>query len=82
MPVCLLRDRLLLTVFSQYIGGSDYTLPLGDGGSSAVLDAVNLLKRRVEVVIDEHVPFNEIMSVAYMEDQRMAVRFLCLTQSL
>ncbi|VDB95302.1 unnamed protein product [Peniophora sp. CBMAI 1063] len=53
------RGTLLTGYFSQnsgapynYIGGSDYTLPL--------------------VVTGEYVPFNEIMSVAYMEDQRMA----------
>ncbi|KZV70713.1 hypothetical protein PENSPDRAFT_579053 [Peniophora sp. CONT] len=73
------RGTLLTGYFSQnsgapynYIGGSDYTLPLGEGGSSAVLHAVNLIKHRVKAILRESVPFNEIMSVAYMEDQRMA----------
>lgn len=41
-------------------------------------EAVNLIGHRVKVVTGEQIPFNEIMSVAYMEDQRMAVRSFSL----
>jgi hypothetical protein len=59
--------------FPQYVGGANSTITLEDG-SSAVRAALELVRRRIRVTINKDVPFNEVLSAAYMEQQKMAVR--------
>jgi hypothetical protein len=49
------------------------TQPLGEAGP-VITEALELLKSRVNLIIP--VDFNEILSVAYMEGQRMEVNAL------
>jgi hypothetical protein len=59
-------------VMAKYVGGADSTVSLEDG-ASAVRDALNLIRRRILVTLKKDVPFNEVLSAAYMEQQKMAV---------
>ncbi|KAI0066145.1 hypothetical protein BV25DRAFT_1797181 [Artomyces pyxidatus] len=72
------RGELLTNYFSQntgapyqYVGGADQTVPL-ETGPSAVRDALALIQKRIEMTLHRHEPFNEVLSAAYMEKQRMA----------
>lgn len=60
----------------QYVGGADNTVPFEPG--SAVTDALNLIKKRTEQALGHERDFNEVLSAAYMEKQKMAVSF-CIT---
>jgi hypothetical protein len=73
------RGQLLSNYFSQntgspyqYVGGSERTTPLEDG-AQAVLGALELIKNRIATALGKEVPFNEVLSAAYMEKQKMAV---------
>jgi len=55
----------------QYIGGAERTTPLEDG-PKAVLGALALIKHRIATALGKDVPFNEVLSAAYMEKQKMA----------
>ncbi|KAI0036934.1 hypothetical protein K488DRAFT_40180 [Vararia minispora EC-137] len=55
----------------QYVGGATRTISL-EHGPSVVRDALTLVKRRIKVTIGKDVPFNEVLSAAYMEEQKMA----------
>ena len=57
------------------MGGAGLTTPL-DQGASPVLKALKLMKRRIRLAIGHKVPFNEVLSAAYMEHQAMAVRVI------
>lgn len=72
------RGQLLPNYFSQntgspyqYIGGSDRTTPMEDG-AKAVRGALELIKQRIATALGKEVPFNEVLSAAYMEKQKMA----------
>ncbi|PIL35901.1 hypothetical protein GSI_01561 [Ganoderma sinense ZZ0214-1] len=75
------RGELLTNYFSQntgepyqYVGGTANTIPF-DGAPSAVVKARNLIQSRMMSVMQaESQPyhFNEVLSAAYMEEQRMA----------
>jgi hypothetical protein len=61
----------------QYVGGAERTTPLEDG-AKAVLGALALIKHRIATALGKDVSFNEVLSAAYMEKQRMAVSDLYL----
>jgi hypothetical protein len=63
----------------QYIGGAERTTPL-EGGAEAVLGALDLISHRIAVALDKNVTFNEVLSAAYMEKQKMAVRSFYLVR--
>lgn len=72
------RGQLLSNYFSQntgapyqYIGGAERTTPLEDG-AQAVIGALRLIQRRIETTLGKRVDFNEVLSAAYMEKQKMA----------
>ncbi|KAI0318869.1 hypothetical protein OF83DRAFT_1113395 [Amylostereum chailletii] len=72
------RGELLTNYFSQntgapykYVGGAGRTVPLEDG-PSAVRHALRLMKRRIRHALGRKIPFNEVLSAAYMERQKMA----------
>ncbi|KAA1473949.1 hypothetical protein DENSPDRAFT_780878 [Dentipellis sp. KUC8613] len=73
------RGELLTNYFSQntdheylqYVGGADRTEPL-ETGPPAVLRALRLVGRRVKQLLGLDAHFNEVLSAAYMEQQRMA----------
>jgi hypothetical protein len=58
---------------AQYVGGSDRTVPFSSA-PSAVMSALKLIKERLEQTIDLSIDFNEVLTAAYMERQKMAVR--------
>ncbi|KAJ7501989.1 hypothetical protein B0H11DRAFT_1713042, partial [Mycena galericulata] len=55
----------------QYVGGSGQTVPFEEA-SSAVLDARHLIETRVAAAVGTLHCFNEVLSVAYLEKQKMA----------
>ncbi|KAH9961252.1 hypothetical protein BC827DRAFT_1203467 [Russula dissimulans] len=72
------RGQLLSNYFSQntgapyqYIGGAERTTPL-ELGPKAVLGALALIKNRIGTALGRDIPFNEVLSAAYMEKQKMA----------
>lgn len=44
-----------------------------EDGAKAVLGALELIKQRIATALGKDVPFNEVLSAAYMEKQKMAV---------
>ncbi|KAJ7648702.1 hypothetical protein DFH06DRAFT_1209378 [Mycena polygramma] len=73
-----LRGPLLTNYFSQnsgetyhYVGGTDNTVPF-DRAPSAVLQARDLIEKRIQEALGSHHRFNEVLSAAYMEQQKMA----------
>ena len=44
-----------------------------EDGPKAVLGALALIKHRIATALGKDVPFNEVLSAAYMEKQKMAV---------
>ncbi|KAF8070689.1 hypothetical protein FPV67DRAFT_1036975 [Lyophyllum atratum] len=72
------RGPLLTNYFShnsgepyQYVGGTDNTVPFSKT-SSAVTGARNLIQKRISQALGMNHEFNEVLSVAYMERQKMA----------
>ncbi|KAF8639503.1 hypothetical protein AX17_001408 [Amanita inopinata Kibby_2008] len=72
------RGSLLTNYFSQncgvpyqYVGGTENTLPF-DQAPSAVLNARKLIESCVSKALNQSSEFNEVLSAAYMERQRMA----------
>ncbi|EPT04533.1 hypothetical protein FOMPIDRAFT_1156757 [Fomitopsis schrenkii] len=72
------RGTLLTNYFSQncgepyqYVGGTDNTVSW-DRAPSAVCDALELIKLRMKFALNMDGQFNEVLSAAYMERQRMA----------
>lgn len=57
---------------TQYVGGTDHTVPW-ERAPSAVCDALELIKLRMKRALDIDANFNEVLSAAYMERQKMAV---------
>ncbi|KAI0085179.1 hypothetical protein BDY19DRAFT_897156 [Irpex rosettiformis] len=79
-PLRAVRRGILLTnYFSQntgepyqYVGGTDNTVSW-DAAPSAVVHALDLIKRRIEQAeLPCRADFNEVLSAAYMEKQKMA----------
>ncbi|KAK6996677.1 2OG-FeII-Oxy-2 domain-containing protein [Favolaschia claudopus] len=73
-----LRGPLLTNYFSQnsgetyqYVGGTDNTVPF-DRAPSAVVQARDLIERRLKEALGVDHKFNEVLSAAYMEQQKMA----------
>lgn len=67
---------MVLMEMFQYVGGTANTVPF-EGAPSAVVKARDLIHARMTSVIQaERQPyhFNEVLSAAYMEKQKMAVR--------
>ena len=56
----------------QYVGGTDNTVPW-DRAPSAVCDALGLITHRMRLALGIDANFNEVLSAAYMERQKMAV---------
>lgn len=57
----------------QYVGGDENTVPF-DRAPSAVNRALSLIKQRIEEAkVDIPPTFNEVLTAAYMEKQKMAV---------
>ncbi|KAF7976824.1 hypothetical protein HWV62_5506 [Athelia sp. TMB] len=72
------RGPLLTNYFSQnsgepyqYVGGTDNTVPFSDT-AQAVNNALELIRTRAEAALKTKPHFNEILSAAYMERQKMA----------
>ncbi|KAF8160743.1 hypothetical protein B0H34DRAFT_697920 [Crassisporium funariophilum] len=72
------RGALLTNYFSQnsgepyqYVGGTANTVPFEEA-PGAVLRARELIQRRISQAISETYEFNEVLSAAYMERQKMA----------
>ncbi|KAF8502150.1 hypothetical protein F5888DRAFT_1608345 [Russula emetica] len=61
----------LLSILIRYVGGADRTTPMEDG-AKAVRGALELIKQRIATALGKDVPFNEVLSAAYMEKQKMA----------
>ena len=60
----------------QYVGGTANTVPF-NAAPSAVMKARDLIQDRMNSVIQaeqSQYTFNEVLSAAYMEKQKMAVR--------
>ena len=77
------RRKLVLTSLPQYVGGTANTIPF-DGAPSAVIKARDLIQSRMMGVMPaESQPyrFNEVLSAAYMEEQKMAVSAMSLVLS-
>ncbi|KAH9176545.1 hypothetical protein EDB89DRAFT_1846188 [Lactarius sanguifluus] len=66
MVSCVSHDM----TFGQYIGGAERTTPLKDG-AEAVTRALELIKHRIEASLGMREDFNEVLSAAYMEKQKM-----------
>lgn len=56
----------------QYIGGAERTTPL-EHGAEPVMGALRLIQHRIETTLGKRVDFNEVLSAAYMEKQKMTV---------
>ncbi|GLB37675.1 putative 2OG-Fe(II) oxygenase superfamily protein [Lyophyllum shimeji] len=72
------RGPLLTNYFSQnsgepyqYVGGTDNTVPFSET-SSAVMKARDLIQQRIHQALGMRSEFNEVLSAAYMERQKMA----------
>ncbi|KAI0645931.1 hypothetical protein C8Q79DRAFT_910605 [Trametes meyenii] len=68
-PVYFTHEHLL-----QYVGGTANTVPF-EGAPSAVINARNLIQERMAAVMPPQAgayEFNEVLSAAYMETQKMA----------
>ncbi|KAJ7905907.1 2OG-Fe(II) oxygenase superfamily-domain-containing protein [Mycena leptocephala] len=67
-----LRGPLLTNYFSQiYVGGTDNTVPF-DRAPGAVVQARELIEKRIREALGVEYKFNEVLSAAYMEQQKMA----------
>jgi hypothetical protein len=44
-----------------------------EDSAKAVRGALELIKQRIATVLGKQIPFNEVLSAAYMEKQKMAV---------
>lgn len=73
-----LRGTFLTNYFSQnsgepyqYVGGTGNTVPF-DKAPSSVCGALALIKERSRLALQKDIPFNEILSAAYMEKQKMS----------
>ncbi|KAF9529247.1 hypothetical protein CPB83DRAFT_273364 [Crepidotus variabilis] len=71
------RGTLLTNYFShnagepyQYVGGDANTVPFEE--APAVSDARSLIQKRIREALQLNASFNEVLSCAYMERQRMA----------
>ncbi|KAJ7486451.1 hypothetical protein FB451DRAFT_1026144 [Mycena latifolia] len=74
----VLRGPLLTNYFSQnsgetyhYVGGTDNTVPF-DRAPPAVIQARELIEKRILEALGVPHKFNEVLSAAYMEQQKMA----------
>ena len=56
----------------KYIGGAERTTPLAEG-AKPVIGALELIQDRIARALGKQIDFNEILSAAYMEKQKMAV---------
>ncbi|KAH8119159.1 2OG-Fe(II) oxygenase superfamily-domain-containing protein, partial [Phellopilus nigrolimitatus] len=72
------RGRMLANYFSQnsgapykYVVGTNNTVPF-DQAPEAVGKALQLIKDRASLVVGLQADFNEILTAAYMEEQKMA----------
>ena len=62
-----------LTVVVQYVGGDENTVPW-EKAPTAVNRALDLIKQRIQEAELSFAPdFNEVLTAAYMEKQKMAV---------
>ena len=60
------------TIFRQYIGGTERTTPMEEA-AQGVSRALRLIQCRIKATLGKHIDFNEVLSAAYMERQRMTV---------
>ncbi|KAG2043695.1 hypothetical protein BDR03DRAFT_851560 [Suillus americanus] len=74
----VIRGTFLTNYFSQnsgepyqYVGGTGNTVPF-DKAPSSVCGALALIKERSRLALQKDIPFNEILSAAYMEKQKMS----------
>ena len=56
----------------QYVAGTGSTTPF-ESAPAAVIAALKLIKERSAIALAKTENFNEILSAAYMEKQKMAV---------
>jgi hypothetical protein len=50
-----------------------------EDGAKAVRSALELIKQRIATALGKEIPFNEVLSAAYMEKQKMAVSDMIFT---
>ena len=60
-------------ILVQYVGGTANTVPFDDA-PTAVVGALDLIKTRIQEAGLFDPNFNEVLTAAYMEEQKMAVR--------
>ncbi|KAL4078381.1 hypothetical protein V8B97DRAFT_1865931 [Scleroderma yunnanense] len=72
------RGTLLTNYFSQnsgepyqYVGGTENTVPFTEA-PDCVRRALDMIKERAYLGIELNVPFNEVLSAAYLERQKMS----------
>ncbi|TDL25966.1 hypothetical protein BD410DRAFT_716233 [Rickenella mellea] len=77
-PLQSVRGRMLTNYFSQnsgvpykYIAGTGNTTPF-EHAPQAVNEALQLIKDRARLAVGKSVDFNEVLSAAYMEKQKMS----------
>ncbi|KAJ6632368.1 hypothetical protein B0H10DRAFT_13553 [Mycena sp. CBHHK59/15] len=73
------QGELLSNYFSQntgevykYVGGSEQTVPF-DRAPQAVIDARKFIEARIQAALKQKHSFNEVLTAAYLKDQKMAV---------
>ena len=61
----------------QYVAGTNNTVPF-NRAPAVVSKALNLIKSRASIICENGTEFNEILTVAYMEGQKMNVSRLVI----
>lgn len=56
----------------QYIGSTNNTVPFNKA-EKPVLDALGLINDRRRLLSPNFIPFNELLTAGYMDDQKMSV---------
>ncbi|KAI6094829.1 hypothetical protein EDD16DRAFT_1502659 [Pisolithus croceorrhizus] len=74
----LSRGTLLCNYFSQnsgepynYVGGATRSVPLANA-PNCVREALDLITERAQMVVSQEVQFNEVLTAAYLESQKMS----------
>ncbi|KAI6094269.1 hypothetical protein EDD16DRAFT_1503424, partial [Pisolithus croceorrhizus] len=75
---CIVRGMLLCNYFSQnsgepynYVGGATHSVPLANA-PNCVREALDLIMERAQMVVGQEAQFNEVLTAAYLESQKMS----------
>ena len=77
MHVCACGGTGHLRCAPKYVGGAENTVPFEEA-PTAVIHALEVIKTRMKQASLVAPDFNEVLTAAYMEKQKMAVRVLIL----